>query len=194
MRRIFRLTSYCLLLTSYVFLASCDLFSPRTPDPPIDEAGTFVQPDTPDQVIENVRNAVAELNAQNYRRSFADELEFAPTPEAEASAPSIWNGWGVQEEESYFRALASAARLTSGNELRLNDPTLSAVDAARFTFDATYLLTVNHRKQDLPSTLQGRLVWTIVQGSDGLWRISEWSDRSIGDAPSWSDLKTAFIQ
>ena len=188
-------TTYYLLLTTYItLLTSCDFFSTRSPEPPIVEAGTFVQPDTPDQVVENMRNAVGELNAQNYRRSFSDDLTFRPSPEAEAGNPSIWSGWSVQDEESYFRALASAARLTSGNELRFNEPTLSAVDAARFTFDASYLLTVNHRKPDLPSTLHGRLVWTIVQEEDGLWRISEWTDRSIADGPSWSDLKAAFIQ
>ena len=196
MNVIYRLSPLLLILYSLLLLLlpACDLFSPRTPEPPIDDAGTFVQPDTPDQVVENVRNAVGELNAQNYRRSFADDLTFRPSPEAEAGNPSIWSGWSVQDEESHFRALASAARLTSGNELRLNEPTLSAVDAARFTFDASYLLTVNHRKADLPSTLQGRLVWTIVQGEDGLWRISEWTDRAIEGVSSWSDLKAAFIQ
>lgn len=183
-----------LLILYSLLLPACDLFSTRIPEPPIDQAGTFIQPDTPDQVVENVQNAITELNAQNYRRSFADELTFVPTPEAEVRDLSIWSGWSIQDEESYFRALASAARLTSGNELRLNEPSLSAIDPARFTFDATYVLTINHRKADLPSSLRGRLVWTIVQGDDGLWRISEWSDRSVDNSSSWSDLKASFIQ
>lgn len=176
-----------------VVLAGCDLFAPRRPEPPIDDSGTYVQPDTPDQVIENLRNAVAELNAQNYRRSFADDFVFEPTATAQARDQSIWNGWSVQDEESYFRALAEAARLTSGNELRLNDTETTAGETL-FTVNASYLLTVNHRRPDLPNTLQGRLVWTIEQGQDGLWRITRWSDRELGDAASWSDLKADFIQ
>lgn len=173
--------------------SGCELFSPRTPDPPLEGGGTYLQPDTPSQVVENIQNAVAELNAQNYRRSFADDLRFEPTAAAEASDPSIWTGWGDQEEESYFRALVEAARLTADNELRLNDVDETAGDM-QHTLDATYLLTINHRRDDLPKTLQGRLVWTIEQGGDGLWRVTRWTDRSLDDAASWSDLKAAFIK
>ncbi len=183
--------AFCVIV---ILLGACDLFSTREPEIPLEGAGTFEQPDTPDQVIENIRNAVAELNAQNYRRSFAEGFTFEPTASAEARDPSIWTGWSVQEEESYFRAMVQAARLTSGNEVRLTEENLSAVNPNLFTFDASYVLTVNHRSQDLSATLQGRLVWTLSQGDDGLWRITEWTDRELGDAASWSDLKAEFIK
>lgn len=181
------------LIMTLAVAAGCDVFSTRTPDPPLEDTGTFLQPDTPEQVIENIQNAVAELNAQNYRRSFDPELRYEPTAEAEARDPSIWTGWGAQEEESYFRALAEAARLTPDNQLRLNDVDQSA-GATRFSVEATYLITVNHRRSDLPTTLQGRLVWTIDQAEDGLWRVTEWTDRTLGNAASWSDLKAVFIK
>lgn len=187
-------TAFIIFGAFVLLIAGCDVFSTREPEPPLDDSGTFLQPDTPDQVIENIQNAVAELNAQNYRRSFAEGFDFDPTASAEARDPSIWTGWGVQDEESYFRAMAEAARLTSGNELRLSEENLVAASQTQFTFDATYGLTVNHRRPDLPPTLQGRLVWTITQGEDGLWRISEWSDRELGEAASWSDLKAEFIK
>lgn len=183
--------SVCALAT---LIGGCDLFSTREPELPLEDTGTFLQPDTPDQVVENIRHAVAELNAQNYRRSFADGFVFVPTASAEARDPSIWSGWSVQDEESYFRAAVQAARLTSGNELRLHEESLSALNPTLFTFDAGYVLTVNHRSADLPTTLQGRLVWTLSQGEDGLWRITEWVDRELGDAASWSDLKADFIK
>jgi len=183
-----------LTLAALATLSGCDVFSTRDPVPPLEGAGTFGQPDTPDQVIENIQNAVSELNAQNYRRSFADGFEFRPTASAEARDPSIWTGWGVQDEESYFRAAVQAARLTSGNELRFNEMSLSAISADRFTFDAGYVLTINHRRPDLATALQGRLVWTLEQDEDGLWGITEWTDRELGDAASWSDLKAEFIK
>ena len=182
------------LVASPVVLTGCDVFSTREPVPPLEDAGTFGQPDTPDQVIVNIENAISELNAQNYRRSFADGFEFGPTASAAATDPSIWTGWGAQDEESYFRAMVQAARLTSGNELRFNETTLSAVTPERFSFDAGYVLTINHRRPDLDATLQGRLVWTLEQDEDGLWRITEWIDRELGDAASWSDLKAEFIK
>lgn len=182
------------LIAGPLILTGCDVFSTREPVPPLEDAGTFGQPDTPDQVIENIRNAISELNAQNYRRSFADGFEFGPTASAAARDPSIWTGWGAQDEESYFRAAVQAARLTSGNELRFNETTLSAITPDRFSYEAGYVLTLNHRRPDLDTALQGRLVWTLEQDEDGLWRITEWIDRELGDAASWSDLKAEFIK
>lgn len=189
-----RTASVAVLVALVSLLGACDLFSPREPELPSEGAGTFVQPDAPDDVIENVRNAIAELNAQNYRRSFAEDYTFEPTAAAEARDPSIWTGWGIQDEESYFRGAVQAARLTAGNDLRLNEENLVAVSSRQFNFDASYTLTINHRRSDLPATLQGRLVWTLIQGEDGLWRIGEWTDDELGDAASWSDLKAAFIK
>ena len=180
-------------LIALALAAGCDLFDTRTPEPPGTETGTYLQPDTPDQVLENLRSAISELNAPNYRRSFANEFRFQPTAEAEAKDPAIWNGWGAQEEESYFRALVEAARLTSGNELRLTDIEQTA-GAERYTVDAAYVLAFNHRRPELPSALRGRVAWSIEKGPDGLWYIASWTDHSVGDAASWSDLKAAFIK
>lgn len=184
-----------LLLLILLFTATaCDLFSTRSPEPPIVEGGTFLQPDTPDQVIANIQAAIGELNTQNYRRSFAPDLEFEATGTAQARDPAVWTGWSRAEEERYFRTLAAAARLTNGNELRLNDRTLSVVREDRFVLDATYVLTVFHRRPHLSETAQGRLVWVISQAEDGLWYVSEWTDQELSGAVSWSDLKAEFVK
>ena len=44
----------------------------------------------------------------------------------------------------------------------------------------------------MPDTVQGRLVWEIEQGDDGLWRLQRWTDQELGNSPSWSDLKAEF--
>ena len=180
-------------LIALALAAGCDLFATREPEEPGAETGTYLQPDTPDQVLENVRSAISELNAPNYRRSFSDAFRFQPTAEAEAKDPAIWNGWGAHQEESYFRALVEAARLTSGNELRLTDIEQTA-GPERYTVDAAYALAFNHRRPELPTTLRGRVAWSIEKGQDGLWYIASWTDNSISDAASWSDLKAAFIK
>lgn len=174
-------------------LAGCDLFSPRAPEDPIDQGGTFVQPDTPEQVVENIENAILELNTQNYRRSLAEDLTFTPTATAEASDP-IWTGWSRIEEERYFSTLVAATQPGAGHSLSLNDRTFTALDEDRFLLDATYVLTVNHRRAEVPTTVQGRLVWLLVEGVDGLWSLHEWTDQELGNDPSWSDLKAEFVK
>ena len=177
----------CMLLAQ----AACDIFAPRTPETPVGEAGTFVQPDAPDVVVDNLRAAIAELNASTYRRSLHEGLEFEPTAVAEARDPSLWASWGRAEENGYFTTMSEAARQGSGHLLRLEDTT-TELGETRYTLDATYLLIVRHRRAGAPDTLQGRLIWEIELGQDGLWSLRRWTDQEVGGSASWSDLKAEF--
>ncbi len=182
---------FYLLSAILVLGAGCDLFAPRTPEDPITEAGTFTQPDTPDLVVDNLRAAIAEMNTANYRRSLAEDLTFEPTAVAQARDPSLWASWSRTQEVSTFTTLAEAARQSSGHALRLEDTSIELGDT-RFTLDATYVLVVRHRRPNVPDTLQGRLIWEIERGADGLWALRRWTDQELGNSPSWSDLKAEF--
>lgn len=183
-----------LTLALVLLLSACDLFSPRTPEDPITEGGTFAQADTPNQVIANLEAAINELNTLNYRRSLDEQLTFTPTPSAAAQDPSLWQNWSRGEEEGYFNTMVAAAQFSSGHSLRLNDQTTSVLGPDRFVLDATYVLTVQHRRTELPTIVQGKLIWVITQDADGLWHLSDWTDQELGSNPSWSDLKAGFIQ
>jgi len=172
-------------------LAGCALFDTREPEAPISEGGTYLQPDTPEQVVANITAAISEMNTLNYRRSFSDEFVFQPTPTAEATFP-IWSGWGVTNEEQYFSALAAAARFSSNHRLQLSDESPTPISDRLSIVDSNYELTVNHNRPETPTTFKGQLRWEIEQGSDGLWRLVRWTDRELSDMPSWSELKAAF--
>ncbi|MFT5514619.1 MAG: hypothetical protein ACI80V_000735 [Rhodothermales bacterium] len=174
-------------------LAGCSLFSTREPEPPETQSGTYAQPDAPEQVIANIENAIAELNTLNYRRSLAEDLDFRPTATAEAR-DAVWANWSRSEEDQYFSTLVAAAAATDGHSLVLNDQSLTVVDATRFQLDATYVLIVNHRRPDASTRVQGRLIWVLVQRSDGLWELAEWTDQELAGAPTWSDLKAEFLK
>lgn len=173
--------------------AGCDLFSPRTPEPPDAGSGPFVQPDTPDLVVQNLTESFAALNTTAYRRSLGEAFRFTPTPEALAR-DAFWQTWGMAEEETYFRTLVAAAQPGVTYSLRLADVGTPEITESRYVLDATYVLTTPHRRPDAPTTVQGRLRWTITRADDGLWYLTDWVDESLGSAPSWSDLKAAFVQ
>jgi hypothetical protein len=176
-----------------VVWAGCSLSGTRDPEDPGSEAGTYLQPDTPEQVIENFGAAIAELNTLNYRRSLSETLEYRPTASAEAR-DGIWTTWGRPEEELYFGTLVAAASDNGGHGLVLNDESFTLIDASHYRLDATYVLTVNHRRPDAPTRVQGRLLWTIAQRSDGLWEITSWTDQELGADATWSDLKAEFVK
>ena len=174
-----------------VFLASCDVFGTRIPEPPVGEAGTWLQPVAPDLVVDNLRAAVTELNAANYRRSLDQEFMFTPTAAAHARDPDQWTNWDHAQENGYFITVAEAAKGSSGNLLRLEDAK-TELSETEYILDAHYLLLIQHGSQQIADTLQGRLVWVITKKVDGLWVLKRWSDQSIGTEDSWSDLKAEF--
>ncbi len=180
------------LVAALSLLAGCSLFDTREPEQPIAEGGTYLQPDTPEQVVENIRSAVSELNTLNYRRSFSDEFSFEPTATAVANNP-IFSGWSVTNEEQYFSALSSAARFSTNSFLELTDAGPTPVSERLSVVDSSYRLTVNHNRPDIPTEVSGQLRWELEQGQDGLWRLVRWTDREVGSDPSWSDLKAAFV-
>ncbi len=181
------------LLCLVAVAGGCDLFAPRTPEPPLEGAGPFVQPDTPDLVVENLTQSFSALNTTAYRRSLGPGFRFTPTPTALAR-DGFWSSWGAAEEETYFRTLVSAAQPGVQYSLRLADVGTPEITESRYVLDASYVLTTPHRRPDAPTTVQGRLRWTITRADDGLWYLTDWVDESLGTAPSWSDLKAAFIQ
>ena len=173
--------------------SGCSLLDTREPEAPVNAGGTYLQPDTPEQVVDNIRAAIAELNTLNYRRSLAESLEFRPTATAEAR-DGIWSSWSRSEEDQYFATLVAAAAGNTGHGLVLNDESFTLVDGSHYRLDATYVLTVNHTRPNAPTRVQGRLLWTVEQRTDGLWELSAWTDQELGTEPSWSDLKAVFVK
>jgi hypothetical protein len=98
------------------------------------------------------------------------------------------------EEEQYFGTMAAAAQFSSNHELVLTDQNQSIISDDRYELDASYTLTLNHNRPDIPTTVQGRLIWVLTQGEDGLWSLSEWTDRELGASPSWSEVKSGFVK
>ncbi|MCA0269332.1 MAG: hypothetical protein LCH53_08960 [Bacteroidetes bacterium] len=172
----------------------CDVLSPRTPEDPSSDPVVFVQPDTPETVVENLERAVAARDAGAYRRSLADAFAFTPTPDAATRYP-VWNGWDRVTEETATRALFVAAQSGAVYTLRLDGQTAEDVSDSRYVLAARYTLSVPHVRPDAPTIVQGRLRWTLVRGSDGLWALAAWTDEpDASGAASWSDLKAAFAR
>ena len=115
-----RVAFICMLAIS---LAGCSIFDTREPDEPLTGAGTWLQPDTPGRVVQNIQNSIAEMNSRNYLRSFGPDFAFDPTVSANAREPSLWTSWAIPDEETYFGRLVASSKFLSGHSLQLLDVT-----------------------------------------------------------------------
>jgi len=183
------IAAFCLLA------ASCSLFETRDPEQPgTTTVPVFIQPDRPQDVIQNLQNAVRTMNLDNYRRCLDPEVfSYQPSSVAQSSNPDLWLGWGFPEEEAYFNNMRAEAEGLSGHELRLENRRLVQISTDQEQFDADYRLTVQHNRQGLPDVAEGVLRLIMVRDESGSWAIESWSDAAEGSDFTWSDFRAAFL-
>lgn len=180
-----------------LFVAGCTLFDTRDPEPPDGGSGPpFMQPDRPEIVLENLANAIAALNLQNYLRSFEDAFTYLPTQAAQQANPDLWENWGKDEEETYFNTLISASQSGSNHNLTFADINTEIISSSEQQITARYNLTVQHNRNTdgIPTMANGQMILRLVSGNDGLWAIQEWTDISGSSSFTWSDLRAAFVR
>ena len=119
----FRAVIIATAMSTMTLVTGCDVFDTREPEPPDGGVGTWLQPDTPDRVVQNIQNSISEMNSRNYLRSLAPDFVFEPTVSAMAREPSLWTGWAVPDEETYFGRLVASSNFLSGHSLQLLDIT-----------------------------------------------------------------------
>jgi hypothetical protein len=186
------------ILLVLFLLSSCSLFETRDVEKPGEGSlAVFLQPDRPEVVLDNLSSAIAGMSALNYVRSLdGDDFVFTPTVAAQQVYPDVFAGWDVASEENWFTQMSTAAAQSSGHQLTLTNITTEISSNTERQVVANYSLTVYHNRasQGVPNLVRGRFVLTLVSADNGLWSIREWSDISVNDEPSWSDLKALFTR
>ncbi|MDG5767036.1 hypothetical protein QA596_06125 [Balneolales bacterium ANBcel1] len=177
--------------------ASCSLFETRDPEEPGTTTGPpFIQTDRPENVIDNLVNAVTHMNTDHYQRLFSEaDFTYRPSSDAQSNNPGLWQGWGYQQEVDYFRAMRSETEGRSGHGLQFDEASLVNLGENEEQFETNYRLTVNHNRgpELLPTEARGRLIITMKRDESGDWAIHSWTDRSNGTDFTWSDFRYIFL-
>ncbi len=188
-----RISLFVFLLIVMV-VASCNLFETRDPeDPGTTTVPVFIQPDRPQDVIQNLQNAVRALNLNTYRLCLTESFEYQPSSVAQSSNPDLWQGWGFAEEEVYFNNMRAEAEGLSGHELQLENRNPPSISQDQAIYEKNYRITVQHNRQGLPVTAEGRMRLFLTRDESGNWAIETWTDISGESDFTWSDFRAAFL-
>ncbi|MDX9791166.1 MAG: hypothetical protein RBT61_10080 [Candidatus Kapabacteria bacterium] len=207
MKNFEKLTVYVskVMISLFILLvmASCDIFTTRSPENPNTGNTNFLPPTEPSIVLLNLVTALEEKNIDNYMNcfhSFTDEseynLEFTASAEATTQFPSIFINWGVSEERRSFSAILAAVSTDRTPELKWinRKPFQETADSAVFTSD--YIINIPGNDNTIPHEFAGRLQFTMTFRENGLWYISRWVDFNITVSDSikntWSMLKAYY--
>ncbi len=181
-------------------LGGCALFDTRTPENPITAGSTFESPTTPSVVLRNFESALGSANAADYRRCFSDSMKglppfrFTPSAQGSAAAPTKFSDWGIEQEEEYFRNIAS--ELQPGGVCTVIFTPSEVIEVPisdSVQFNAHYDVHFPHTRENDERDAQGLLHFTMRLSRQNEWYITSWRDIAIDSSTSWSLIKARFI-
>ena len=175
--------------------SGCDLFRTRPTQPPLDTGSPWKPPYSAAQVLLNMNQALTEMNAQNYLRSFFGpddgDLGFLFKPNSNAGGWPLSTPWGYAEESQTIQYLFTIMMPDDPPFLVFGEGTeftFGNLDSVRLT--RPYNLQVHTSDPTLPQEVSGVSDFYLAPTSTGYWAIYRWED--IEGYPSWTDLKAGL--
>lgn len=186
----------------FIILTSCELFTPRDSEPPIDSNDPYAwrPPTAPEIVLDNFSSAFPAHKLNYHLDGLSNNPEgmlnfmFVPDQGVAVSQPGIFDNWGYIEEENFITQLF---QILNENDLQRLDWTIQQSSSLedRYEIIADYELSLSFEinRASLPSLLRGQATLTLIQNTDQLYEVSVWQDLKSDTLPCWSDLK-ALVQ
>ncbi|MFA6232611.1 MAG: hypothetical protein WC824_00310 [Bacteroidota bacterium] len=185
------------VLSAGLLCSACGLFETRDPEPPTSGSSTFVPPTSPDIVLSNLENAIAEKNTENYVRCLIDTLNsnrqfsFVPTSSAAGRYAPTFADWSLQSERAWFAAMKAFAPKDAASYLNLQGR-FSVIAADSAIYEGSYEVVFQHGVANVSETVRGNLQFVMQIDRNSVWSITRWIDISLNDETSWSEWKGRF--
>ena len=190
---------FAVLLAVIVLISGCGIFETRQPQPPQQGRTDFLPPTSPDIVIQNLVNSIADRNVDNYIACLSDTsfgariFTFVPPADVYNQYRSIFFNWDKNSERAYFNNFISQSLNSSSSALILSSENLTFQgDSA--TYNANYTLLWPNKVPGYPQQAQGNLQFSLGIDRNQNWSIYRWIDSRVGDSLTWSEMKARFSQ
>ena len=187
-------------LFCFVMLASgCGIFETRQPQAPQQGRTDFQPPTSPDIVVQNFVNSIADRNVDNYLSCLSDTsfggrpFVFMPTADVYRQYQYIFASWDKNSERAYFNNLAVQSSSSASSALILSSENLT-LQGDSALFNADYTLIWPNKVFSYPQQVEGNLQFSIGIDRNQNWSIYRWIDSRVGDSLTWSDMKARFSQ
>lgn len=175
-------------------------FSTRNPEPPETAQSKWIPAHSPDQVLVNLQNAIAERNVENYIRCLADSVNtarafrFDPDLEVVNQFPGIFNRWSLEKEETVFRQLCALVPKDSLFSLSWEEFQQEYTTPDTAVFVRRYQVEIHYTQDQfsIPRVYEGIAEFRLMENRQGEWVIYRWIDNGVSGFKSWSFLKASF--
>ena len=190
-----------LALTLSAVLACKTPFSTRQAEPPFTSRSRWIPPSQPTDVLENMKDAIAEEHIPNYLGCLSDSAQtgrpfvFVPEPGVAANYGELFNTWSRASEKRYLDQLFQATPRDSLRRLVFANVTERPGEENERVLVADYVLDVHHTLDpaSYPRHVEGQAqFWMIQDPKTSYWSIWKWRDSATGEHETWTALKAVF--
>ncbi|RCK73284.1 MAG: hypothetical protein IGBAC_0130 [Ignavibacteriae bacterium] len=177
----------------FLIIPACNIFEIRTPENPTQQSSTFVQPVTPDIVIQNLKNSIEDYNIDNYIRCLSDPevtgrtFKFIPAAVTGIDR-AIFNNWTIESERQYLTNLGKPAYGRASLTLTNKRDVYVSSDSVIVNYD--YSLFYPRTNQNYNAG--GNLQFYISVDKNGSWSIYRWEDFNTTQSITWTYIKAIF--
>ena len=186
---------YCFYILLVFFLVGCDIFTTREPELPNETRSNYVDATERQIVIQNLINAFADKNADDYLKSFSNlnfvnrQFQFIPSSTALITYQNIWVDWNLTSEVQSFNNMINTVPDESPVILTLSiEQNSFSVLGDSLRYSSNYSISLPQRNVE-SLIFEGNVEFSMIRDSRSIWVIYFWKDNGVGDNPSWSDLK-----
>lgn len=177
----------------FLIFYGCDIFNVRPSEPPDAKTNIHYKAFTPEELLQNLQDAVNKKNYDIYISCFDKNLEFQYYPLAQSviSYP-VLNSWNYTKEINYFRNLFNnkSTSLIISSKLELKSNIISRnIDSSLVNCDYKLKLIKNNN-----DTLDadGSFSLILKQNNSNYWIIKSWKEIRKNSEISWSDIRGMF--
>ena len=191
---------FAVTFLSIFFISGCGIFETRQPQPPQQGRTDFLPPTSPNTVIQNLVNSIADRNVDNYISCLSDtsfggrSFSFVPPADVYNQYRSIFLNWDKNSERAYFNNLTSQSSNSSSSALILSSANLTYQGSDSAIYNANYTLLWPNKVPGYPQQAQGNLQFSLGIDRNQNWSIYHWVDSRVGDSLTWSEMKARFSQ
>lgn len=182
-----------IFLFQIIFFSSCNIFETRSPENPTENSSIFIQPVTPDIVIQNLKSSIEDYNIDNYIRCLSayevtnKTFKFIPAAVTGIDR-AIFDNWTIESERQYLTNLGKPAYGRASLTLTNRQDIYVSSDSIIVNYN--YSLFYPRTNQNYNAS--GNLQFYISVDKNGNWSIYRWEDFNTTQAITWTYIKAIF--
>lgn len=190
------------LIVAIVMLAGCDLFQPRTPEPPNNNTSPYqwLQPTSWDIVMTDLELAFKARDRKYFMDVLADTtnssqtFQFIADPNVASTSGLDFSTWSFADEDHFLEAIFSKLSSDTTQTLRWSNKIETTVSIDQMEIQADYELILKFNTESratYPEHFSGQALLLMEQRqNNNYWQIIRWEDAGNDSLPCWTYLKT----